>query len=123
MQVQQSGTSSADFGVYFHNQPGNQQGAYTFLVHPDGFWEADVYDNATGKPTPLTTGKGKFGDIHALTTLDIVVSGNHYTFYSNGAMIGSADDPASTYLSGTAGIALGQNATITASNFELYMPA
>ncbi len=124
MQIQQSGTSSADFGVYFHNQPGNQQqGAYTFLIHPDGTWGVDVYDNTTGKATPLTNGKGKFGDIHTLTTLDIVVSGNHYTFYSNGAALGSADDPASTYLAGTAGIALGQNAAITVSNFELYSPA
>ena len=123
VQIQQNATSSANFGIYFRNQPGNSQGAYTFLVHPDGSWEADVYDNATGKPTQLTNGKGNFGDIHALTTLDIVANGNHFTFYANGTMLGSADDPASTYAAGTTGIALDQNATVNVSNFELYTPA
>ena len=25
--------SQADYGVYFRNQPGNQQGVYTFFIH------------------------------------------------------------------------------------------
>ncbi|GAC1400914.1 MAG: hypothetical protein NVSMB49_14130 [Ktedonobacteraceae bacterium] len=119
VKIQQDSASAADFGIYFHNQPGNQPGAYTFLVHPDGTWGAYVYDNTTGKPTRIK--KGSLGDSHALVTLAVVVNGGHYTFYANGNTLGSTDD--TTYLSGTAGIAVASGATVTASNFELYTPA
>ncbi len=119
VQLQQDSSSSADFGIYFRNQPGSQQGVYTFLVHPDGTWGAYVYNNTTGKATQID--KGQLGDSHALVTLAVVVSGSHFTFYANGNSLGSVDD--TTYASGTAGIAVFQNATITASNFELYNTA
>jgi len=120
VQVQQDAASSADFGVYFRNQPGTQQGAYTFLVHPDGTWGAYVYDNDTGKATRIKRGT-LGGDSHASMTLAISVSGNHFTFYANGNKLGSVDN--SKYSSGTAGIAVDQGATITASNFALYTPS
>src|SRR6266516_2421464 len=46
VQLQQSSTSRADFGIYFRSQPGTNQGTYTFIVHSDGTWSAYVYDNA-----------------------------------------------------------------------------
>jgi len=120
VKLQQDQASAANFGIYFRNQPGSQNnGAYTFLVHPDGTWSAYVYDNTTGKATQIK--KGTLGDSHALVTLAVVVNGSHFTFYANNISLGSVDD--ATYATGTAGIAVAQNATITASNFELYTPA
>ncbi|GAC1393481.1 MAG: hypothetical protein NVS4B11_15140 [Ktedonobacteraceae bacterium] len=119
VKIQQDSASAADFGIYFRNQPGNQQGVYTFLIHPDGTWGAYVYDNTTGKATQIK--KGTLGDSHALVTLAVVASGSHFTFYANGNTLGSVDD--TTYTSGTVGIAVDQNAVVTASNFELYTPA
>jgi len=120
VKLQQDQASAANFGIYFRNQPGSQNnGAYTFLVHPDGTWSAYVYDNTTGKATQIK--KGTLGDSHALVTLAVVVNGSHFTFYANNNSLGSVDD--ATYATGTAGIAVAQNATITASNFELYTPA
>ncbi len=116
VKLQQAQTSAANFGIYFRNQPGTQNGTYSFLVQPDGTWSANVYDNATGKATQIKT--GALGDSKALVTLAVVVNNGHFTFYANGNSLGSVDD--GTYATGTVGIAVAQNATITASNFELY---
>ncbi|QBD77938.1 hypothetical protein EPA93_18830 [Ktedonosporobacter rubrisoli] len=49
--------SNGDFGIYFRNQPGsNQQGVYAFLIHADGTWSTNVYDNATGRAKRLPRG-------------------------------------------------------------------
>lgn len=118
-QVRQDANSSADFGIYFRNQPGsNQQGTYTFLVHPNGTWSAYVYDNTSGNPTELTN--GSLGNPHASLLLDIVVTGQQFTFYANGRKLGAASD--GTYASGTAGVAVDQGGTIFVSNFSVYAP-
>jgi serine/threonine protein kinase len=116
-QLQQEKNSSSDFGLYFRNQPGKQQGVYTLLIHPDGTWNTYVYDNNTGAPTKLTGG-GSIGDIHALVTLAVVVKGQQFSFYANGKLLGSVSD--ATYSSGTAGIAVDRGGSIIASNFNLY---
>jgi serine/threonine-protein kinase len=118
-QLQQASSSNADFGIYFRNQPGNQQGVYTFFIHPDGTWSAYVYDNVTGAPTEIQ--RGTFGDAHATVTIDVVAIGSHFTFYANGQKVGSASD--NTYPTGTVGIAVDANGTVFASNFALYLPA
>ena len=114
-QLQQQAQSSSDFGLYFRNQPGNQQGVYTFLVHPNGTWNAYVYDNDTGAPTILTG--GTFGDAHASVTLTVSVNGQEFNFYKNGKILGIIADQ--TYTSGTVGIAVDKGGTINASNFVL----
>jgi len=120
VQFQQDKQSSSDFGIYFRNQPGgNQQGVYTFLVHPDGTWNVYVYDNYTGAPTKLTG--GTLGDAHAQMTLAVVVNGQQFSFYANGKQLGTVNDK--TYSSGTAGIALDQGGTVTASHFVLSTPS
>ena len=119
VQLQQDTASNANFGIYFRNQPGSQQGAYTLLIEPNGTWVASVYDNTTGQPTRLR--RGNFGDSHALVTLAVVVNGNNFTFYANGNKLGGAYS--AQYPSGTAGIAVAQGGTVTASNFEMYTPA
>jgi hypothetical protein len=114
-QLQQDAQSSSDFGLYFRNQPGNQQGVYTFLIHPNGTWNAYVYNNNTGAPKTLTG--GTFGNAHAVVTLAVLVHGQEFSFYANGGMLGTITDQ--TYRSGTAGIAVDQGGTITAREFVL----
>jgi serine/threonine protein kinase len=119
VQLQQSAQAANDIGVYFRNQPGSQQGVYSFMIHPNGTWSAYVYNNQTGAPTQLAT--GNFGDAHTPVTVTIVVNGQQFSFYKNGHGIGSVSDP--TYSSGTVGIAVDQAGSVTASNFALYAPA
>jgi hypothetical protein len=114
-QLQQDTHSSSDFGLYFRNQPGNQQGVYTFLIHPNGTWNAYVYDNNTGAPKTLAGGTAS--DAHTSMTLAVSVNGQRFDFYADGRTLGSITDQ--TYGNGTAGIAVDQGGTITASNFVL----
>jgi hypothetical protein len=117
-QLQEDTSSQADFGLYFRNQPGDAQGIYTFLIHPDGSWGSYVYDNNTGAPTQISTGSaGVYA--HAQITLDVVVNGSSYTFYVNGQQVGQAHD--TTYQSGTAGVVIDAGGTIAVSSFALYM--
>jgi len=117
-QFQQDNASSSDFGIYFRNQPGKQQqGVYSFLAHPDGTWNAYVYDNNTGAATAIPGG-GTFGDTHAAVTLTVVVNGQQFSFYANGRALGSVSDQ--TYSSGTTGIAVDQGGSIVVNNFGLY---
>ncbi|HLJ36544.1 MAG TPA: serine/threonine-protein kinase, partial [Ktedonobacteraceae bacterium] len=74
VQLQQIASSNADFGVYFRNQPGNQQGVYTFLIHSDGTWSAYVYNNTTAARTEIA--QGNLGDAHAAVTIDVVANGS-----------------------------------------------
>ncbi|GHO90998.1 hypothetical protein KSF_010460 [Reticulibacter mediterranei] len=118
VQLQQEQYSQGDFGIYFRNQPGKQQGVYTFLIHPDRTWSANVYDNTTGNPTKLTG--GNFGDAYAPITLAVIVNGQQFTFYANGTMLGKISD--TSYSNGTAGIAVDQGVRVVVSNFALYTP-
>jgi serine/threonine protein kinase len=119
VQLQQEQSSHGAFGIYFRNQPGQQQGVYTFLIHPDGTWSATMYNNTTGNPTKLTG--GNFGDAYASVTLAIIVNGSQFTFYANGTMLGTISN--ASYAHGTAGIAVDQEVSVVASNFALYTPA
>src|SRR5207244_3005209 len=76
--------NQADFGVYFRNQAGNAQGVYTFFVHSNGTWSSYVYDNTTGAPTTIK--QGPFGSTSGPLTLDVVVIGSNFSFYSNGTL-------------------------------------
>ena len=116
-QLQQAPSSNVDFGLYFRNQPDYAQGIYTFLIHQDGSWSSYVYNNTTGEPTQIASGR-TIGDAHASMTVDVAANGGNFTFYVNGNQVGSAID--TTYTKGTVGIALDSGGTIFASNFVLY---
>ncbi|HVB60074.1 MAG TPA: serine/threonine-protein kinase [Ktedonobacteraceae bacterium] len=120
IQVQLTSLSSADYGIYFRNQPGNLQGVYSFLIHSNGTWSSYVYDNHTGASTELTNGQLS-GNVSGTTTVDVSVVGSHFTFYVNNQLVGQAND--STYSTGTVGLAVDEGGTIIASNFALYQPA
>ena len=116
-QLQQASSSRSDFGIYFRNQPGNAAGIYTFLIHADGSWSSYVYDNQTGAPTQIASG-GSVANAYSPLTMDVVANGADFTFYVNGNKVGGVHD--TTYLSGTAGIAVEAGGTVYASNFYLY---
>jgi serine/threonine protein kinase len=118
--LQQGLTSSSDFGVYFRNQPGNQLGSYSFLIHSDGSWGAYVYDN-NGQPKQITGGNKAVDDIHKQTSIDIIVKGSQFTFSVNGNQLGTVND--TTYAQGSVGIAVGAGGIVNASNFSLLTPA
>ena len=117
----QESTSNADFGIYFRNQPGQQQmGVYTFLIHPDGSWSAYVYDNSNGAPTEIK--RGHFGVSHASVKVDVAVIGDTFTLYENGHEVDNGNVTDNTYPNGTVGIAVDHGGTILASNFAIYTP-
>lgn len=118
--LQQASTSSADFGIYFRNQPGQQMGVYTFLIHPDGSWSAYVYDNSNGTPTEIK--HGHFGVSHAFVKVDVAVIGDTFTLYENGHEVDNGNVTDNTYPNGTVGIAVDYGGTIFASNFAIYTP-
>src|SRR5579859_6235593 len=115
-QLQPLNGSQADYGIYFRNQSGYQQGVYTFFIHSNHTWSAYVYDNATGAPTEIA--RGSLSGTSGTTTVDVVVVGANFSFYVNGQLVGKTND--GTYPSGTVGIALDANGTIFASNIALY---
>ncbi|GCE16546.1 serine/threonine protein kinase [Dictyobacter kobayashii] len=117
--LQQDQNSNSSFGLYFRNQPGSLLGTYTFLVEPDGSWRVAVYDNTTGIPKAIS--QGTFGDIHAASKVAVVIKGSQFSFYANGKSLGNVSD--ATYASGTAGLAVDQGGTISASNFAIYATA
>ena len=116
-QFQQDATSSSDFGIYFRNQPDQQRGVYTFLMHTDGSWSAYVYDNTTGSETEISKGS-TIGNAHAAVTLTVVVNGSQFSFYANRRAVGSVSDQ--TYANGTVGIAVDRGGSVVVSNFALY---
>jgi len=120
IQVQLASLSSADYGIYFRNQPGSLQGVYTFLIHSNGTWSSYVYDNLTGAATELTNGQLP-GNVSGTITINVAVVGSHFTFYVDNQLVGQAND--STYSTGTVGLAVDEGGTIIASNFALYQPA
>ncbi|GHO42873.1 serine/threonine protein kinase [Ktedonospora formicarum] len=117
-QLQQQGGSTSDFGLYFRNQPGNQQGVYTLLIHPNGTWNAYVYDNTTGAPSILTG--GSLPGSHTSLKLAVIANGQTFSFYVDGHKIGSTTN--NSYSIGTAGIAVDTGGSISVSQFALYRP-
>jgi hypothetical protein len=115
-QVQQP-TTAADFGLYFRNQPGDQQGIYTFSIHPNGAWGAYVYDNITGVQTLIASGTA-FIDPHAQLYLTVVAVGPNFTFYVNRQKVGGVRNV--TYGAGTVGIAVDAGGTIVVNDVSLY---
>jgi serine/threonine protein kinase len=118
-QMQQANTSS-DAGIYFRNQPGNQQGVYTFFIHPNGTWGAYVYDNASGAQTQIASGATSM-NAHSLLRVTVVIMGTNFTFYVNRQRVGTAYDR--TYGTGTAGIAVDAGGTVLVRSFSLYAVA
>ena len=116
----QQPVTAADFGLYFRNQPGDQQGIYTFSLHPDGTWGVYVYDNKTAAQTLLKAGKTSI-DPHAQLYLTVVAIGPDFTLYINRQKVGQVHDK--TYRTGTGGIAVDAGGTLIVNGISLYSVA
>ena len=122
-QMQQDTSSRDDFGLTFRTQPGDQPGqqlgGYSFLIHPNGTWSSYVYDLTTGDPSEIARG-GTIGDAHGTIALDVLANGPDYTFYINRSPnpIGHAHDD--TYTQGNAGIVLNGKGKLTVQSFAFY---
>ena len=109
--------SHGEFGIFFRNQPGQQQGTYAFLVDATGSWQANTYDNTSGNLQTLVQ-RPLQGTTSATMTIDIVVQGDTYTFYINGVQQGVAISGQDT--SGTIGLAADIGAIVSFKNLALY---
>ena len=118
VQVSESPTSHGSFGVFFRNQPGlTHQGSYSFLLFPSGKWEANVYDDATGKRTSLYKQQATV-QFDGLITIDVAVHGSTFTFYLNGQQQGTVHN--SLYPNGTIGLAIDVGSDVFFSNLAIY---
>ena len=118
IQVNESPSSRGGFGVFFRNQPGDiHQGTFSFLLFPQGRWEANVYNDTTGARTLLRTAEATVL-LDGLVTIDIVIHANTYTFYLNGQKQGEAIS--SFYPSGTLGLAVNSGGDAFFRNLAIY---
>ena len=113
----QQPVTTADFGLYFRNQQGDQQGIYTFSLHPGGTWGVYVYDNKTAAQTLIAAGKTSI-DPHAQLYLTVVATGPDFTLYINRQKVGHVRDK--TYRTGTVGIAVDAGGTLIVNGISLY---
>ncbi len=117
VQISQSANSYGSYGVFFRNQPGSQQGTYSFMLNPSGYWKAYSYDNVTGAASTLYGQKATIQP-NGFTTIDIVVSGNTFMFYLNGVYQGKVES--STYATGTLGFTVDTGADVYIKNLAIY---
>jgi len=117
VQVSAAPNSHGAFGVFFRNQPGAQQGTYSFLLNPAGTWGAYTYDNTSGSASPLVI-RPLQANINGVVTIDVIVQGNTFTFYVNGTEQGYAQSEA--YPGGTLGLAAGAGADVFFKNLAIY---
>jgi hypothetical protein len=113
-QIQQPSTST-DFGLYFRNQPGDQQGIYTFFIHSNGSWGVYVYDNITAAQKQIATGIASINP-HSQLYLTVVAIGPDFAFYINRQKVGDVHD--ATYSMGTVGVAVDAGGTIVVSKIR-----
>jgi hypothetical protein len=122
VQVNAGPGSQSGFGVFFRNQPGLiHQGAFSFLLYPQGRWEASVYNDITGRQTLLHRDQASVS-LDGTMTIDVIVHGSSFTFYLNGKYQGRASSM--LYPSGTIGLAAGAGAEVFFKNLAIYtLPA
>ncbi len=117
VQMSQTASSHGNFGVIIRNQPGQQQGAYSFLLSPNNTWNAYTYDNQTGAAT-LLHGDKTLQPLQGTITLDVIVHNDTFQFYINGIWQGAAQS--GLYSSGTIGLVADVGAAIYYQNLALY---
>ena len=121
VQISHSATSFGSYGVFFRNQPGSQQGTYSFMLDPAGYWKAYTYDNVTGAANTLYGHKATV-PLNGFTTIDIVIHGAAFMFYLDGKYQGMAKSP--KYAAGSLGFALDTGADVYIRNLAIYhLPA
>jgi serine/threonine protein kinase len=117
VQVNVLSTAQGHFGVFFRNQSTTPTGAGSYLINAAGAWTGNIYDNQTGKVTPLWNSSVR-EQINGSFTLDISIQGDTYTFYVNGASQGYIQS--SRYTGGNLGLAVDAGTTVTFKNMVIY---
>jgi serine/threonine protein kinase len=119
VQVRQGTNSRGKFGVFFRNQPGDNEGAFSFLLDQSkNSWSVYTYDNQTGASHQIATGRIVATSLNGLITIDAVVNYRTFTFYLNGHYQGYAQSP--LYPDGTLGLASDVGADVFFKNLALY---
>jgi hypothetical protein len=110
-----TGSSSTAYGIVFrHASTGNY---YVFYIGGSGQWGLDKVVGGSdsnlggGANAAIKTGAG------AVNSLKVTLSGSSYTFYVNGAQVGTATD--STFSQGDTGLVGADSADIVFTNFEI----
>lgn len=106
VQVKQISGTAVDYGIGFRSN--GQQSEYYMYITANGMWSAIRLSN--GQLTTLVS-KTASGAIHQglnqVNTLEVDTSGSAFTFFINGARVGSATD--SSYASGKIGLQVDPN--------------
>jgi len=92
------GDPTGTYGIAFRRP--SQNNFYQFLITGNGNWLVVKNDITLQKATPSTAIKTGIG---ALNKLSVHLQGSHFTFFANGAELGSLSDD--TYPSGKVGLA------------------
>jgi hypothetical protein len=104
--AQVSGDTTQDYGLVFRRaSKGNY---YVFAILSSGKWDfyKGVNNTASNVVEPTTNSAIKTG-LNAKNTLKVTMSGSHFTFFVNGAQVGTADD--TSFTSGKSGVAGGDS--------------
>jgi len=118
IQVNESPSSQGGFGVFFRNQPGDiHQGTFSFLLFPQGRWEANLYNDTTGARTLLHAAEANI-QLDGMVTIDIAIHANTFTFYLNGFKQGSVSS--NFYPTGTLGLAVNAGGDAFFRNLAIY---
>ena len=119
VQVKPVSASSGAFGIFFRTQTGaNHQGGYSFIIQPSGFWNGTSIDDATGQANPLFGRQGTALNSTGFTTIDIVIQGDTFRLYFNGAAQGGISS--TNYSSGNLGLAVAGGADVLFKNLAIY---
>lgn len=117
VQIKAGVNSSGAYGVFFRNQPGSQQGTYSFMLNPLGYWKVYTYDNVTGAASTLS-GQRVRVPLYGFSTIDIVVRGSSFSCYLDGEYVGTVRN--TEYSTGTLGFAVDTGADVFIRNLAIY---
>ena len=119
VQVKPVSASSGAFGIFFRTQSGaNHQGGFSFTIQPSGQWNGNSIDDTTGQATSLFGLQGTALSSTGFTTIDVVVNGNIFQLYFNGARQGGISS--SSYPTGNLGLAVGGGSDVLFKNLAIY---
>jgi serine/threonine protein kinase len=119
IEVQVKPVSSGTFGILFRSQTGaGHKGGYSFTIQPSGSWNGNSIDDTTGQATSLFGLQGTALSPTAFTTIDVIVQGDTYQLFFNGAKQGGISS--SNFSSGNLGLAVDGGADVLFKNLAIY---
>ncbi|HEV2581339.1 MAG TPA: protein kinase [Ktedonobacteraceae bacterium] len=119
IEVQVKPASSGTFGILFREQTGaGHKGGYSFIIQPSGSWNGNSIDDSTGQASSLFGRQGTAFSSTGFTTIDVVIQGDTFRLYFNGASQGGITS--TTYSSGDFGLAVDGGADVMFKNLAIY---